>query len=116
MDRSAGGLDIRSAGSFSVEGGLVEGGIILDPPALGKQSAARRRPWTRSVPAAVGAGRSSLAVLRWVNLPAREGDELRAAAKFKAKRHLPFSVDAAYGEASPIELSEDGMTGSSLVT
>src|SRR5687768_11878620 len=116
MDRSTGGLDIRAAGSFPLPEGLVEGGIIMDPPALGRLISAHLRAWDASVATAVISVPSSLAVLRWVTLPALEGEELRSAAKFKAKRHLPFSVDAAYVEASPIELSDDGTTGSSLVT
>src|SRR5688572_20039831 len=116
MDTSAGGLDIRSAGSFPLAAGLVEGGIVLDPPMLGKQIAAHLRSWNVSVASAIISVPSSLAVLRWVNLPALEGEELRSAAKYKAKRHLPFAIDAAYVEASPVELSEDGNGGSSLVT
>lgn len=115
MDRTGGRLDIRAAGSFQVEEGIVEGGIIMDPPAFGKMLAAHLRTWDISVASAVVSIPSSLAVLRWISVPMLEGEELRNAAKFKAKRHLPFSVDAAYVEASPVEVSSEGGSGNSLV-
>jgi type IV pilus assembly protein PilM len=115
MDSSGGGLNIRAAGSFQVDEGLVEGGIIMDPPSFGRKLASHLKSWNITVASAVVSIPSSLAVLRWINLPALDGEDLRNAAKYKAKRHLPFSVDAAYVEASPVELAADGMSGNSLV-
>lgn len=115
VDQSRGTHEIRAAGSFPVPEGLVEGGVVLDPSAFGKHLKQHLRHWGQDLPPAVLSIPSNLAVLRWVNLPALEGEELRQAAKYKAKRHLPFPVDAAYVEASPIEQVDDNGTGPSLV-
>lgn len=115
MEQIGGRLDIQAAGSLVLPDGLVEGGVVLDPQALGRKLASQLRSWKVPVDCSVIVSiPSSLAVLRWVSLPLLEGDELRAAAKYKAKRHLPFSVDSAYVEATPVEAT-DGGHGTSLV-
>lgn len=114
MEQTGGRLDIQAAGSFVLPDGLVEGGVVLDPQGLGRRIAAQLRSWKVPLDSVIVSIPSSLAVLRWVSLPLLEGDELRAAAKYKAKRHLPFSVDSAYVEATPVEAT-DGGQGTSLV-
>ena len=115
MEEKGPRLDICAAGSINLPDGMVEGGVVLDPQGLGKKIAAQLSSWNVAATTAIISIPSSLAVLRWIHLPPLEGEELRSAAKYKAKRHLPFSTDSAYIEASPVELSEDGQTGSSLV-
>ncbi len=50
---------------------------------------------------------SRLATLRWVYLPRLPHAELREAARFKVKRHLPFPVEQSYVAASQMEGEEE---------
>lgn len=95
-------LELSGIGSFTIAPGFVERGVVTDPGGMGKgirdalaQSKIASRRATFSVP-------SHVAVLRWLNLPSLPEDELREAAKFKVKRHLPFPVADAYIEACPL--------------
>jgi type IV pilus assembly protein PilM len=96
-------MQLDGIGAFPLSPGFVEQGVVTDPRGLArgirsylKQTRIRSRRVTFSIP-------SSSAVLRWVKLPPLEGAELRDAAKYKVKRHLPFPVDQAYVEATPLE-------------
>jgi len=114
-DRLADRLDIQAAGSFLLPPGLVEGGAVLDPKRFGKsvrshlaENGILGEDTVVSIP-------SNLAVLRWLSMPTLEADELRDAARFKVRRHLPFPVEEAYVEARPAEeIDEEGM-GNTLV-
>lgn len=93
-------MDVDAVGQYGLPRGLIDRGVIKDPKAFGKLlrgflNAQNIEPacTTVSIP-------SSLAVLRWITLPLLFGAELREAARFKVKRHLPFPVEAAYVEAS----------------
>jgi type IV pilus assembly protein PilM len=109
--QSADRIDIHSVGSIPLQKGLVERGVVKDPQAMARtlrdqlqSNSVEIAPVTVSIP-------SSLAILRWINLPLLVGDELREAAKFKVKKHLPFPVDTAYVEAStpmPVPGEETG--------
>lgn len=95
-------LELSGIGSFAIAPGFVERGVVTDPRGMGKgiraalaQSKIASRRATFSVP-------SHVAVLRWLSLPRLPDEELREAAKFKVKRHLPFSVSDAYIEACPL--------------
>lgn len=108
-------LDLTGAASFSVEAGAVEAGIVLDPRRYGKRLADCLASQKIGASAAMIAIPSGLAVLRWLQLPALDGKDLREAARFKVKRHLPFPVESAYIEATPPEILNDGSSGQSLV-
>jgi type IV pilus assembly protein PilM len=108
-------INIQGAGSFDIPGGVVADGVILNPKSfgrtLGTQLAAQgigRAPTVISIP-------SNLATLRWISLPALEGQDLREAAQFKVKRHLPFPVSDAYVDATPPKVVGEDGTGTSLV-
>lgn len=107
VQRSGERLELSGIGSFAIAPGFVERGVVTDPGGMGKgirgaiaQSKIRSRRATFSVP-------SHVAVLRWVNLPKLSEEELREAAKFKVKRHLPFPVSDAYIEACPLSGRDD---------
>lgn len=106
---SSGHLEIRAASSTNLPEGLVENGIILDPQKAGKFISAGLAEFGEPVSSAVFSVPSSLAALRWVALPNLPTEELREAARFKVRRHLPFPAESAYIEASaPNSGSGDG--------
>ena len=109
-----GTVEIRAAGSIDVPAGLIEAGKVRDPRRLGRLIADGLDALGVHATSAVISVPSSLAILRWVTLPDLPTIELREAARFKVKRHLPFPVDSAYIEASHPDVEADG-TGQSLV-
>lgn len=108
-------IEVRAAGAFGIEEGLVESGIVRDPKRFGKIIAAQLKRRSISGSATVVSVPSNLAVLRWVHLPSLPPDELRDAARYKVKRHLPFPVHNAYVEASQPDIYDGEATGASLV-
>jgi len=115
LDQIASRIDIKAAGSFATEPGLVSNGIIIEPKKFGRNLANYLQIQEVGQAAAVFSIPSNLAVLRWVTLPQLAGEELREAARFKVKRHLPFPVESAYVEASEPEVAGEEGTGQSLV-
>lgn len=115
VEQPAGRIEIRAAGAFPLEGGLIENGIVRDPRRLGKSMAGHLKRWGVGPSASVVSIPSNLAVLRWVQLPSLPTEELRDAARFKVKRHLPFPVHNAYVQASPPDVLDGDSTGASLV-
>ncbi len=107
-------IEIDAAGAFEIPAGCVKDGIVLDRKGFGRILKAQLEPYGHGCIDTVFSIPSNLATLRWINLPAMPPDELREAAKYKVKRHLPFPVEGAYVEASPPEIEADGV-GPSLV-
>jgi type IV pilus assembly protein PilM len=108
-------VELHGAGVVDIPSGAVLDGVVQNPRALGKViSEELDLPNARSI-GAVTSIPSSLAALRWVQLPALPPEELREAARFKVKRHLPFPVDDAYIESSMPILDEGQTLGDSLV-
>ncbi len=99
---------IETAGSFEVPEGLVVGGVVVEPKEFGKTLAKYLAHVGAASADVVFSVPSSLAVLRWLALPDLPSAELREAAQFKVKRHLPFPVESAYVEASRDAHSDDG--------
>ena len=95
-------IDIQAAGSFVNPESGVKNGIIVEPKEFGKRLASYLLENSVRCDTAVFDIPSNLAVLRWVNLPDLEGSELREAAKFKVRKHLPFPMESAYIEVSRI--------------
>src|SRR5690349_4253846 len=93
-------IDVRAAGTFLIEHDTIQAGIVRDPKRFGKSLQAKLEAWDIGPSKAVCSVPSNLAVLRWLQLPLLVGDELRQAAMYKVKRHLPFPVESAYVEAS----------------
>lgn len=108
-------IEVRGATSFPMPHGLVNDGAIANPRRFAKLLSPEVDAFGHRPLGAVISIPSTMAVLRWVTLPHLSGQELRQAARFKVKRHLPFPVDEAYVDASPPEATEDGSSGSSLV-
>lgn len=108
-------VDIQAAGSFMLPPGLVDAGIVKETRKFGRFLGNELQQQGIGTAAAVMSVPSSHAVLRWVSLPDLSPEELREAARFKVKRHLPFPVDLAYIEASSPEIEEGETTGPSLV-
>ena len=95
-------IDIQAAGSFTNPESGVKNGVIVEPKEFGKRLASYLLENSVQCDTAVFDIPSNLAVLRWVNLPDLEGAELREAAKFKVRKHLPFPMESAYIEVSRI--------------
>jgi type IV pilus assembly protein PilM len=93
-------IDIQAAGSFTNPDSGVMNGVIVDPKEFGKCLQQYLSDNSVACDTAVFDIPSNLAVLRWVHLPNLQGDELREAAKFKVRKHLPFPLDTAYIEVS----------------
>jgi len=98
---------IRQAGAFPVPEGTYENGVVEHPRVLGKMireyalaAQMEQLPTVFSIP-------SSVAALRWISLPPLEGEELKAAARIKVRRHLPFRVEDAYVEATAAPMDAD---------
>lgn len=108
-------IEVRGASAFAVPSGLVAEGTITNPKRFAKLLGQELDSLGQHPAAAVMSVPSTMAMLRWVSLPQLEGDELRQAARFKVKRHLPFPVDEAYVDASVPEATGDGSMGQSLV-
>jgi type IV pilus assembly protein PilM len=103
-------IDINSAGSIATLAGGISAGEIDDPKVFSKslkQFVQHHKIddycTTFDIP-------SNLAILRWIKIPKLEDAELQEVAKFKVKRHLPFSLDSAYIEAAVTDTSEDELT------
>lgn len=114
VEQAAGRIEVRAAGAFALEDSVIENGIVR-PKRLGRLIASELKTRQLNISATVVSIPSNLATLRWVQLPALPSDELRDAARYKVKRHLPFPVHNAYVEASPPDLSSGDPTGPSLV-
>ena len=95
-------IDIQAAGSFTNPESGVKNGVIVEPKEFGKRLASYLLENSVQCDTAVFDIPSNLAVLRWVNLPDLDGAELREAAKFKVRKHLPFPMESAYIEVSRI--------------
>lgn len=108
-------LEILGATSVDLPPGMVNNGIVNDPKALSAIVSAQVDQFEARPHGGVVSIPSNLAALRWISLPALSGDELRQAARFKVKRHLPFPVANAYVDATQPELDETGVSGQSLV-
>jgi type IV pilus assembly protein PilM len=93
-------IDIQAAGSFTNPESGVKNGVIVDPKDFGRNLAHYLAENSINCDTAVFDIPSNLAVLRWVNLPDLQGNELREAAKFKVRKHLPFPLESAYIEVS----------------
>lgn len=115
IDEGRSRIEIRAAASFLIEPGLIDGGIVKDPRKLGKQIGDQLRSRGIGTSVSVVSIPSNQAVLRWVQLPNLPEQELRDAARFKVKRHLPFPVHNAYVEATTPDIEEGEATGASLV-
>ena len=108
-------IEVRGASSFATPAGLVVEGGITNPKKFAKLLLAELDSYGLRAAGAVMSIPSTMAILRWVSLPPLVGEELRQAARYKVKRHLPFPVDDAYVDASPPERTDDGSMGQSLV-
>ncbi|MCB8932594.1 MAG: type IV pilus assembly protein PilM [Fimbriimonadaceae bacterium] len=108
-------VDVQTAGSFTIPLGLVTDGIVRDPKRFGRSVRAQLLEAEVACTSTVFSVPSNLAVLRWLNMPLLEPDELREAARFKVKRHLPFPVEDAYVEASPPESVDEEGQGPALI-
>ena len=106
--RAAERLVIETAGSFEIPEGLVAGGVVIDPKEFGRTLAKYLVHVGVQAAETVFSVPSSLAVLRWLSLPDLPAEDLREAARYKVKRHLPFPVESAYIEASRDGEGHDG--------
>lgn len=108
-------IEVKGASSFTMPSGMVSDGAITNTKKFARLLRNELEVFGQRPAGAVMSIPSTMAVLRWVSLPPISGEELRQAAKFKVKRHLPFPVEDAYVDASPPEANADGASGQSLV-
>ena len=93
-------IDIQAAGSFTNPISGVKNGIIAEPKEFGRRLATYMAENSVECESAVFDIPSNLAILRWVNLPDLQGAELKEAAKYKVRKHLPFPIESAYIEVA----------------
>ena len=108
-------LEIQAAINFKLPSDLIANGVVQEPKAFGKILERQLLPTGCRFQETVFSIPTNLAVLRWINLPNLPPDELRQAARYKVKRHLPFPVEEAYVEATPPAIEDSEETGTSLV-
>lgn len=97
-------INIEAAGAFNNPDASVTNGVVTDTKAFGKNLKNYLLDNGVAGGVAVFDIPSNIAVLRWLTLPNLPMDELREAAKYKIRKHLPFSVDTAYVEVtSPVK-------------
>ncbi len=108
-------ITVEAASMFAFDPSWSAGGVIRDPRALAKQLRHELDEQGIQASAAMFSIPSQLASLRWVSLPLLPPDELREAARFKVRRHLPFPVSEAYVEATLPETVDEEQHGQSLV-
>lgn len=111
----AGRIEIRGAGSFGMPEGLLVDGVITNPKRFGRLLSHELQALGNRPSGGVMSIPSSIAVLRWIQLPDLCGEERRQAARYKVKRHLPFPVEDAYLDASPPLGTPETGGGQSLV-
>jgi type IV pilus assembly protein PilM len=111
----AGNLEIQAAINFKLPADLIDNGVVQEPKTFGRILQSQLAPTGCRFQEAVFSIPTNLAVLRWINLPDLPPDELRQAARYKVKRHLPFPVEDAYVEATPPAIEESEEAGTSLV-
>jgi len=114
-EQSSSRNEIKGAVSYNVEHSYIEGGVVREPRKFARSLVAKCAEYDTQRATAVLSIPSNLAVLRWVTLPNLAGEELREAARFKVKRHLPFPVESAYVQASTPVTDEENAVGQSLV-
>lgn len=102
--------DIGAAGSFLPPAGSIKNGMIEDPKEFGRNFGKFLRENQISCPTAVFDIPSNLAILRWVTLPRMDEGDIREAAKFKVRKHLPFPVESAYVEAASSTVQGDELS------
>ena len=92
--------DIGAAGSFVPPTGSIKNGLVEEPKEFGKNFGRFLKDNLIPCPHAVFDIPSNLAVLRWVTLPKMDEADIRDAARFKVRKHLPFPLESAYVEAA----------------
>ncbi len=113
--KSGARIELKGAVSYNNEPGYIENGVVKEPRKLARNLAAKCAEYEGDSATAVISIPSNLAILRWVSLPKLHGEELREAARFKVKKHLPFPVESAYVEATAPDIDEGQSLGQSLV-
>lgn len=108
--------DIGAAGSFVPPAGSIKNGMIEESKEFGRNFGKFLRENQISCPGAVFDIPSNLAVLRWVTLPAMDESEIREAAKFKVRKHLPFPLESAYVEAATAKVQGDEISALVVAT
>ncbi|MDH4388500.1 MAG: type IV pilus assembly protein PilM [Fimbriimonas sp.] len=108
--------DIGAAGSFVPPTGSIKNGLIEEPKEFGRNFGRYLRENQVPCPTAVFDIPSNLAVLRWVTLPLMEESEIRDAARFKVRKHLPFPLDSAYVEAATAKIHGDEISALVVAT
>lgn len=99
-------IDIQAAGSFTNPVSGVKNGVIVEPKEFGKRLATYLEENSVQCDTAVFDIPSNLAVLRWVMLPQLEGQDLKEAARYKVRKHLPFPLESAYIEVAQSDYAE----------
>jgi type IV pilus assembly protein PilM len=107
--------EIKGAVSYTQEHSYIESGVVKEPRKFARTLASKCAEYDVQRAEAVLSIPSNLAVLRWVTLPFLKDEELREAARFKVKKHLPFPVESAYVQATTPDAAEGGGIGQSLV-
>jgi type IV pilus assembly protein PilM len=102
-------VELYRAAVAPTPSGAVEGGLILDPPAVGAAVAALLRGSGIRARRAVVAVSGQNVLARVLRLPPIPEEEIRQAIRWEASRHLPIPVEEAVVDVQPVgEVTEDG--------
>jgi type IV pilus assembly protein PilM len=91
-------IDISLAGAVEMPFCSIENGVIQNPKEVGKRIKNFLAEHSMPNESPVFDVPSSMAIMRWVNLPQMAPEERLSAARFRVRKHLPFSVESAYIE------------------
>lgn len=107
--RSARGLELRRFGVAPTPAGSVDGGLILDQPAVSRAVGHVLRSAGVSTRRAVVSVTGQNVLARVLRLPPIPEAEVKQAIRWEAERHLPFPVDEAVIDVQTVrEVTEDG--------
>jgi type IV pilus assembly protein PilM len=99
IEESPGGIAITSASCVATPPNVIQDGVVKNIPALsGSIRRLVRSGNLTARQASIGIGGSNV-VLRWIEMPHIADEDLQEAARFEARRYLPFSPDEAVIDA-----------------
>lgn len=103
LEETVEGLAVRHAARVMTPPNAVKDGIVVGR----REVAARLRQIVRQSGCRIGAASLSIpteqALVRWIDLPRMDHENLRAATRFEARKYLPYPVDHAEVEIVPME-------------
>lgn len=95
LRRTARGLELQRFGMAPTPRGAVEGGLVLDPPAVAQVLRGILRKARMKAGRVIAAVTGQNVLARVLRFPPIPEEEVKRAIRWEAERHLPFPVDEA---------------------